>query len=846
MKKSLLFLRCIIWLAGCFTVVRMQAQCPAFHKLYVDSSNVAGGDGSSWATAYQNLRQALAIASNCSAIDSILVAKGTYKPDGGSNRDTAFALLRGGLKIYGGYPAGGGFRNVIANRTTLSGDIGTLNNNTDNSYHVLVIAGLNASSDSLIIDGFSITAGVAYGSTKSYNGVLVFNSRGGGIISVQNSGTGNKISVRNCTITNNKARNGGGMYNLYSSPAITNCSFTSNACDSDGAGLYNETASPVITNCNFISNISNSFGGGMYNDFSSFPTISECNFTGNNSDGNGPGMCNLNSSSSTITNCVFIGNNCNRGYGGGIYNGGSSPTITNCVFLNNSADHGGGMYNFSYAAPIITNCTFAGNKSIRYSGGIYNEGACSPTITNCVIWGNTSLVPGIYNTNSTSKVTYSLVQGGYAGTGNLNIDPLFVSTSPAGPDSVFGTVDDGLALQPCSPAINGGSNDSIPVGITADISKQSRIYNNGVVDMGAYEYQGVANTAVVLPVGRDSITAFVSTGNTTLFTHNCNTIARLTSIGVNPVNGPVTTNVWVDASQQLYNGQPYVKRHFQFIPANNAAVATGRITLFATQQEFDAFNVYSATHVPGNPADSAGIAWLRIFKYSGTSSNNTGTPGSYAQLGTEINPDDSNIVWNTTQQRWEVTFDVTGFSGFFIGNAGQNILPVRLLSFEGKAITASTVILNWRTLNELNTSHFVLQRGTNGGSFTAIANVQAKGTTQSTTDYNFEDKQLASGTYYYQLITFDKDGNKSYSAMVPVVLKSNAGITVYPIPAKDAIWLGGGTNLLSKTVQLLDMQGRVLQTINVSALPQYINVSMLAPGTYLLRLPDNTMMKMIK
>ncbi len=79
-------------------------------------------------------------------------------------------------------------------------------------------------------------------------------------------------------------------------------------------------------------------------------------------------------------------------------------------------------------------------------------------------------------------ITYSIVEDGWSGTGNLNADPLFVN-APAG----------NLRLQNCSPAINAGDDTAVPAGITTDLDGNPRFYNSGTVDMGAYEYQDIPN-----------------------------------------------------------------------------------------------------------------------------------------------------------------------------------------------------------------------------------------------------------------------------------------------------------------------------------------------------------------
>jgi len=62
-----------------------------------------------------------------STTDNILVAAGTYYPTGlqsRRDRDSSFLILRSGIKIYGGFPTGGGLRDLSTNTTVLSGNIG--------------------------------------------------------------------------------------------------------------------------------------------------------------------------------------------------------------------------------------------------------------------------------------------------------------------------------------------------------------------------------------------------------------------------------------------------------------------------------------------------------------------------------------------------------------------------------------------------------------------------------------------------------------------------------------------------------------------------------------------------
>jgi hypothetical protein len=167
-------------------------------------------------------------------------------------------------------------------------------------------------------------------------------------------------------------------------------------------------------------------------------------------------------SSPTVRNCEFVGNTADM-FGGGIENYDSHATIVNCVFSGNSAQEGGGIDNACSSAKLI-NCTFSGNTAAVSGGGIYNLDS-STTIRNCVLWGDGP--EEILVSSGTAAVGYSDVEGGWAGEGNIDVDPRFVDS--AGGD---------YHLSAGSPAIDAGdpgwdwSNEPWP--------------NGGRVNMGAY------------------------------------------------------------------------------------------------------------------------------------------------------------------------------------------------------------------------------------------------------------------------------------------------------------------------------------------------------------------------
>lgn len=355
---------------------------------YVKPSAPPGGNGLTWATAYQTIPPAVAAAA---AGDEIWVAESSYPAPAGGY------VINKRLGIYGGFK---GTENDRAHRlgsyvgTILEGDIGVAGNPLDNVPHVLSttgVAGIGGGAG-LLLDGFLIQNGYAQGAGVN----------GAGILAVQTD-----LDLANCFLRHNfapgaltgNANAGGGVYftsyvggvapPLGSQLRIKNCEFSDNTGCKGGA-LYADLARGVVVNTEFLGNRAFPYGAGAY--------VTR-NGTGTRLD---------------FTNCIFWNNSCSTatGLGAGIYvddNGaglGGNVQAVNCTLADNSGSAG----TDGQAIVVSANSTLDVANSILYFNGSGGGGVPAP------IFG-------------AATASYSDIEGTslYPGTGNILHDPQFAN-----------------------------------------------------------------------------------------------------------------------------------------------------------------------------------------------------------------------------------------------------------------------------------------------------------------------------------------------------------------------------------------------------------------------------------
>ncbi len=446
--------------------------------------------GETWSTSFKRVSSALTAATSG---DQIWIASGTYFES---------INLKPSLSLYGGFIGS----ETSLNQRNLSKNSTTIDGSTANTSVILGATGA-------VLDGLRVTGGIS--------------TDGGGGLRCENA----RMALRNCRIDNNRATStnvaayGGGIFFASSELMLYNCTIDKNyvwikrernqdAVDhikAYGGGIYAANALVNLSNCRIIGNScasgsdygnierAYSIGGGLYIDGTA--ECEDCDFLENEA-------------------ISVFSNYASYGWGGGI---GSYGTLllNRCVVKKNKAQvpinnmgayaEGGGIYSEGFLqiwnSLLIRNTVFVytinggyygTGESISFkgdtniTGSTIFTGGCGVLLGPAKIRGKTGVltmrnsITGTLNDAFSpieySNVTYSNVQDGFPGEGNIDLDPQFVD--PPNCD---------LRLSTSSPCIDAGTT----TGAVTDILGKPRPVDvpgvgregPGTYDMGAYEFQ---------------------------------------------------------------------------------------------------------------------------------------------------------------------------------------------------------------------------------------------------------------------------------------------------------------------------------------------------------------------
>lgn len=387
--------------------------------IYVNADCSSSCNGSSWATGYDVIQDAVDAASGN---DAIFVKIGTYL-EGSTAPSSPVLAMADNVHLFGGFAGTeaqlGQRKNPLIQRTVLDGE--------DTKYHVVTGAS-NAT-----LDGFVILDGKANGGVSSLK-------RGAGLVADGES----NLEVANCTFEYNTATEYGAAIYLSSGSTIVidRCIFTENQASINGGAIYITDGSGItVSNSRFNSIYSatynnqamNGHGGAIYTTGGTSPEIVNCEFSNNKSGDDGGAVYAHDGNTLVISNSIFRDNIASDN-GGAIYISNTNLLITNALFDDNSAVYyGGAIENYdqygNYEATII-NSTFYQNMAWYYGCAVNLQSGSSLTVRNSIIWDSCTDPEEVYGgASSTCSISYTDVYSGCptgcSCSNNLNTDPDF-------------------------------------------------------------------------------------------------------------------------------------------------------------------------------------------------------------------------------------------------------------------------------------------------------------------------------------------------------------------------------------------------------------------------------------
>jgi hypothetical protein len=326
---------------------------------------------------------------------------------------------------------------------------------------IVLLAGVY--SENLIFGGKPVTLRSADPTSAATVAATVVDGGHAGPVVIFFDGEGRNSVLDGLTIRNGAtSSNGGGIRIVQSSPTIRRCVIQGNTAAFSGGGIYVDgtLAAPLIEQSEIVANTATSQQGGGVAVNGASPVISRNNVHGNIA-----------------------------AFGGGLRLRNSSALVTNnAIHANVATTNGGAIYSDASPSAVVRSNTIIQNSCASGAGGIRSSGG-SPTVVQCILWGN-----GDDLSNSTA--TYSDVEDGDPGAGNISLDP----------DLARGD----FHLSPTSPCVNRG-DPGYATGLgDTDFDGDPRVLN-GRVDIGADEVDlGAGVTLTVGNVPEGYLQVFVS------------------------------------------------------------------------------------------------------------------------------------------------------------------------------------------------------------------------------------------------------------------------------------------------------------------------------------------------
>ncbi|HQX95269.1 MAG: T9SS type A sorting domain-containing protein [Chitinophagaceae bacterium] len=201
----------------------------------------------------------------------------------------------------------------------------------------------------------------------------------------------------------------------------------------------------------------------------------------------------------------------------------------------------------------------------------------------------------------------------------------------------------------------------------------------------------------------------------------------------------------------------------------------------------------------------------------------------------------NNINWTnegfTSRNASSNYVEKTGINSFsrWTLSSPNNALPVQFILFNVKCEN-NNVVINWKTAQEQNSSHFNIEQSADGISWRVIGSVPAAGSSSNERSYSFIDNNPVQNSFY-RVAEYDIDGKVQYTSILKASCAVNDELKVWPNPFTDMVFVNINTNSRSTAIiKVFDGKGALIKTQTTALLQgnNQVNVAMekLPAGMY--------------
>jgi hypothetical protein len=327
------------------------------------------------------------------------------------------------------------------------------------------------------------------------------------------------------------------------------------------------------------------------------------------------------------------------------------------------------------------------------------------------------------------------------------------------------------------------------------------------------------------------------------------------SVGLSTSGANWTPGVGVNPGHYQFTDGPdasFAMRRFwnvALVPTNQVLQEPVSIRFYYDANEYNAVLNAAAAWSAANGGGTVGTPfWFKSVSNAGAGLNSPFDPNASMNATSPIAAGNildltSSAIFGTENGINYVQFNgITSFSGGGLGvqvGAGTT-LPLSLLSFTGKTENKQN-FLNWVTAQEVNVSHFVVERSSNGIDFSPIGQVTAQGNSNEQSRYNFIDRYPFNGDNYYRLRMVDNDASFEYSHIINLSMNATelSFVKLYPNPANNLLNIELNTAADEDlSISIRNTIGQVVGQHNLGLNPgtstHTLDISNLPNGVYML------------